>query len=64
MEHVQWMRKCHMLNSNLSCNFILALLPKVTINEDSGLPETDLNTKIPLKILSQPVATTVAIFDE
>ena len=43
---------------------VVAQLSKVTVNEDSGLPETDLTTKIPLKLESQPVATTFAIVDE
>ena len=34
------------------------------MNEDSGLPETDLSISLPLEIQTQPVATTFAIFSE
>uniref|UniRef100_A0A8D0LBL6 Exosome complex component RRP43 n=1 Tax=Sphenodon punctatus TaxID=8508 RepID=A0A8D0LBL6_SPHPU len=51
-----------------TCAFLAALknvqLPKVTINEETGLAEVNFKEKTPLNIRKHPIATSFAIFDD
>ncbi|XP_066286358.1 exosome complex component RRP43-like [Branchiostoma lanceolatum] len=40
------------------------LLPEVTVSEETGSPETDMEKKLPLNIRKCPVATTFGVFDD
>ena len=42
----------------------LVRLPTVKMDDETGLPEVDLEKRVPLKVQAQPVSTTFAVFDE
>lgn len=44
--------------------FFLVQLPEVTINEETALAEVNLKKKSYLNVITTPVATSFAVFDE